>query len=71
MNTLHSLPDYWLVLMIIIIPTRHICYDLKLINSPSGDRTHDLKINSLALYQLSYQRRNRSMQCNTGSSFVN
>lgn len=24
--------------------------------SPSGDRTHDLKINSLALYLLSYQR---------------
>ena len=63
MNTLHSLPDYWLVLMTIVIPTRHICYDLTLINSPSGDRTHDLKINSLALYQLSYQRLNRFMQC--------
>ena len=35
------------------------------INSPSGDRSHDLKINSLALYQLSYQRSNQFMQCYT------
>ena len=32
-------------------------------SSPKGDRTLDLKINSLALYQLSYQRReNRQWQ---------